>query len=151
VEREPVLRSVDGSVALRRIAHESINAGVPETVVELGGTDTYPLFSPAARALATGLAGWGLEEAAFVTELVVSELVTNAIRYGQEPVQLRLVRDRTLSCEVPTAATLPRTCAAPGPSTRAAAASYWSLSSPGAGAPARRREARRSGRSSPCQ
>ena len=46
------------------------------------------------------LAGWGLEEAAFVTELVVSELVTNAIRYGQAPVQLRLVRDRTLICEV---------------------------------------------------
>src|SRR6478672_9075630 len=28
------------------------------------------------------LVAWGLEEAAFVTELVVSELVTNAIRYG---------------------------------------------------------------------
>ncbi|TDU02029.1 serine phosphatase RsbU (regulator of sigma subunit) [Streptomyces sp. 846.5] len=56
---EPVLRSVDGSVALRRIAHESINAGVPETVVELGGIDTYPPFSPAARALATGLAVLG--------------------------------------------------------------------------------------------
>ncbi|MFJ1643651.1 SpoIIE family protein phosphatase [Streptomyces sp. NPDC088258] len=46
------------------------------------------------------LAAWGLEEAAFVTELVVSELVTNAIRYGAEPIQLRLIRDRTLICEV---------------------------------------------------
>ncbi|OKK00030.1 SpoIIE family protein phosphatase [Streptomyces sp. CB02400] len=46
------------------------------------------------------LAAWGLDEIAFVTELVVSELVTNAIRYGAPPVQLRLIRDRTLICEV---------------------------------------------------
>ncbi|MEU9976883.1 SpoIIE family protein phosphatase [Streptomyces sp. NPDC051014] len=46
------------------------------------------------------LADWGLDEAAFVTELVVSELVTNAIRYGESPIQLRLIRDRALICEV---------------------------------------------------
>ncbi|MEU5311712.1 SpoIIE family protein phosphatase [Streptomyces sp. NPDC021562] len=46
------------------------------------------------------LTAWGLDEAAFVTELVVSELVTNAIRYGEPPVQLRLIRDRALICEV---------------------------------------------------
>ncbi|MEV7421929.1 SpoIIE family protein phosphatase [Streptomyces sp. NPDC091212] len=46
------------------------------------------------------LAAWGLTEAAFVTELVVSELVTNAIRYGADPIRLRLIRDRTLICEV---------------------------------------------------
>ncbi|MBL1082628.1 SpoIIE family protein phosphatase [Streptomyces actinomycinicus] len=46
------------------------------------------------------LALWGLEETAFVTELVVSELVTNAIRYGEPPIQLRLIRDRALICEV---------------------------------------------------
>ncbi|MFE1258527.1 SpoIIE family protein phosphatase [Streptomyces fungicidicus] len=46
------------------------------------------------------LAAWGLDEVAFITELVVSELVTNAIRYGVPPVHLRLIRDRTLICEV---------------------------------------------------
>ncbi|MYW19300.1 SpoIIE family protein phosphatase, partial [Streptomyces sp. SID2955] len=46
------------------------------------------------------LAAWGLAEASFVTELVVSELVTNAIRYGEAPIQLRLIRDRALICEV---------------------------------------------------
>jgi serine phosphatase RsbU (regulator of sigma subunit)/PAS domain-containing protein/anti-sigma regulatory factor (Ser/Thr protein kinase) len=46
------------------------------------------------------LAAWGLEDIAFITELVVSELVTNAIRYGEAPIQLRLIRDRTLICEV---------------------------------------------------
>ncbi|MFF4836057.1 SpoIIE family protein phosphatase [Streptomyces sp. NPDC001315] len=54
-----------------------------------------------ARARATRqLAIWGLEDAAFITELVVSELVTNAIRYGAVPIGLRLIRDQTLICEV---------------------------------------------------
>ncbi|WP_373465368.1 SpoIIE family protein phosphatase [Streptomyces sp. V1I6] len=43
---------------------------------------------------------WGLEELAFTTELILSELLTNAIRYGAAPVRVRLVRDRTLTCEV---------------------------------------------------
>ncbi|QYX76595.1 serine/threonine-protein phosphatase [Streptomyces akebiae] len=46
------------------------------------------------------VAEWGHEEALFATELVVSELVTNAIRYGEPPIQLRLIHDRTLICEV---------------------------------------------------
>ena len=54
-----------------------------------------------ARRLATDqLTAWGLDDAAFVTGLVVSELVTNAIRYGQHPVQLRLIHGRTLIIEV---------------------------------------------------
>lgn len=43
---------------------------------------------------------WGLEKLVFTTELVVSELVTNAIRYGRPPSRLRLIRDRALICEV---------------------------------------------------
>ncbi|MET7382702.1 SpoIIE family protein phosphatase [Streptomyces sp. NPDC005526] len=54
----------------------------------------------ARQAATEQLAAWGLEEIAFVTELVVSELVTNAIRYGEPPIQLRLIRDRALICEV---------------------------------------------------
>ncbi|PWK64518.1 PAS domain S-box-containing protein [Streptomyces sp. CG 926] len=47
------------------------------------------------------LSGWGLEEVAFTAELVVSELVTNAYRYGGGgPVTLRIIRDRGLICEV---------------------------------------------------
>ncbi|MFC9679837.1 SpoIIE family protein phosphatase [Streptomyces sp. NPDC056948] len=54
-----------------------------------------------ARKLAGGqLASWGLTEAAFTTELIVSELVTNALRYGGAPIELRLIRDSTLICEV---------------------------------------------------
>lgn len=60
-----------------------------------------PVSVGRARELATGqLAAWGLEELSFATELVVSELVTNAVRYGGGPLGLRLIRDRTLVCEV---------------------------------------------------
>ncbi|MET8509255.1 SpoIIE family protein phosphatase [Streptomyces sp. NPDC004787] len=54
-----------------------------------------------ARALAVRqLARWGLDGLADVTELIVSELVTNAVRYGLPPLSLRLLRDRELICEV---------------------------------------------------
>ncbi|MEU2655055.1 SpoIIE family protein phosphatase [Streptomyces sp. NPDC007325] len=43
---------------------------------------------------------WGLDELVFSTELIVSELVTNAMRYAGGPVTVRLVRDRVLVCEV---------------------------------------------------
>ncbi|MDX3642903.1 SpoIIE family protein phosphatase [Streptomyces sp. MB09-02B] len=46
------------------------------------------------------LEAWGLNDAAFVTELVVSELVTNAIRHAEPPVRLRLIHDESLICEV---------------------------------------------------
>ncbi|MGW7005830.1 SpoIIE family protein phosphatase [Streptomyces sp. NPDC054933] len=46
------------------------------------------------------LADWDLDELSFTTELIVSELVTNAIRYGSEPISLRLIRDVHLICEV---------------------------------------------------
>ncbi|WP_435648831.1 SpoIIE family protein phosphatase [Kitasatospora purpeofusca] len=51
-------------------------------------------------AVAERLEQWGLEEAAFVTELILSELVTNAIRYGTGPIRVRLLLDRSLICEV---------------------------------------------------
>ncbi|MFJ5998962.1 SpoIIE family protein phosphatase [Streptomyces sp. NPDC092370] len=63
------------------------------------GPDTAQV--PHARKFAVDqVEAWGLEEAAFVTELVVSELVTNAIRYGEPPIRLRLIRDTSLICEV---------------------------------------------------
>lgn len=55
-----------------------------------------------ARVLANQrLEQWGLGELQFSTELIVSELVTNAIRYGATPIRLRLLRHHgVLTCEV---------------------------------------------------
>ena len=58
------------------------------------------IVADARKQVAMRLAGWGLDDAVFITGLVVSELVTNAIRHAQGPIQLRLIRDRTLICEV---------------------------------------------------
>ncbi|MEU1308274.1 SpoIIE family protein phosphatase [Streptomyces cinnamoneus] len=46
------------------------------------------------------LTEWGLEETVFTTELILSELVTNAIRHAAGPIGVRLLYDRTLICEV---------------------------------------------------
>ncbi|MFD6492539.1 SpoIIE family protein phosphatase [Streptomyces sp. NPDC059944] len=43
---------------------------------------------------------WGLGDLAMTTELIVSELVTNAIRYAEPPIRLRLILDSRLTCEV---------------------------------------------------
>ncbi|MEU6577844.1 SpoIIE family protein phosphatase [Streptomyces sp. NPDC046805] len=43
---------------------------------------------------------WELDDLVLSTELVVSELVTNAIRYAGGPVGLRLIRENVLICEV---------------------------------------------------
>jgi anti-sigma regulatory factor (Ser/Thr protein kinase)/GAF domain-containing protein len=54
----------------------------------------------ARRLAAHALRRWGLEQLSESTELMVSELVTNAIRHATRPVTLRLVRTSRLRCEV---------------------------------------------------
>ena len=52
---------------------------------------------------------WGLEDMIPITELLVSELVTNALRYSPGAVTLRIVREGALVCEVgDNSAALPR-------------------------------------------
>ncbi|MFF7969851.1 SpoIIE family protein phosphatase [Streptomyces sp. NPDC007905] len=54
-----------------------------------------------ARRKAVGqLARWNLDDMAFATELIVSELVTNALKHAHGPIGVRLIHDRTLVCEV---------------------------------------------------
>ncbi|MEV4230217.1 ATP-binding protein [Streptomyces bobili] len=57
-------------------------------------------MSEARRHTCDQLAAWGLDDMSFTTELVVSELVTNAIRYGKSPVQLRMILQSGLTSEV---------------------------------------------------
>ncbi|MEU4263740.1 ATP-binding SpoIIE family protein phosphatase [Streptomyces sp. NPDC025273] len=54
-----------------------------------------------ARRLARrALSRWGLDDLADEAELLVSEVVTNAVRYAERPVTLRLLRTDILRCEV---------------------------------------------------
>jgi PAS domain S-box-containing protein len=54
-----------------------------------------------ARELACArLVQWGLDALVDTAELLVSELVTNALRHGEGDIRLRLLLDRSLVCEV---------------------------------------------------
>ncbi len=70
---------------------------------QVAGWDLEPDPAAVSRArseVSRQLADWGLDGLDFTAELVVSELVTNAIRYGTPPLGLRLINDRGLLCEV---------------------------------------------------
>ncbi|MGC0405228.1 serine phosphatase RsbU (regulator of sigma subunit)/PAS domain-containing protein/anti-sigma regulatory factor (Ser/Thr protein kinase) [Streptomyces sp. SAI-126] len=106
--------------ALEDIAHDVVSAvseGPPrdDMALLLARTHLIPAADTAAwqfpddtsrvadarKAVARRLADWGLDDLAFTTELIVSELVTNAMRYAGGTVGLRLFHDdRTLVCEV---------------------------------------------------
>ncbi|MFJ3668907.1 SpoIIE family protein phosphatase [Streptomyces sp. NPDC090106] len=72
----------------------------PERVAQWDVPSDPAAVSRARLAVAGQLTAWGLQDLSFTLELVVSELVTNAIRHATGPVQLRLLRDRALICEV---------------------------------------------------
>jgi anti-sigma regulatory factor (Ser/Thr protein kinase) len=60
-----------------------------------------PAVVAGARATAVRQLGeWGLDELMMTTELIVSELVTNAIRHASGPIRLRMIRHDILICEV---------------------------------------------------
>jgi hypothetical protein len=46
------------------------------------------------------LAAWELDELVMTTELLVSELVGNVVRHAKGPIRLRMLRSRSLICEV---------------------------------------------------
>ncbi|MEV8097613.1 SpoIIE family protein phosphatase [Kitasatospora sp. NPDC085879] len=74
---------------------------VPAESTAAWSVEPDPAAVAQVRADATArLAAWGLDDLAFTTELVLSELVTNAIRYAGGPVGVRLIRADTLTCEV---------------------------------------------------
>jgi Stage II sporulation protein E (SpoIIE)/Histidine kinase-like ATPase domain len=59
--------------------------------------------------LAEPMKRWGLDDLIPTTELLVSELVTNAVKYSRGDVTLRLVNEKALVCEVlDSSAALPR-------------------------------------------
>lgn len=96
------------------------DGGDDDAVLLLARTAAFPTGSTATWLLADDLTeaatarghtrrtleDWDVDdETAAATELIVSELVTNALRYGSPPLRLRLIRDRALTCEVHDAST----------------------------------------------
>ncbi|MBG0832815.1 SpoIIE family protein phosphatase [Planomonospora sp. ID67723] len=109
-ERNDDLEEVcDRTIGAQRPGHERddialLLARVRELSAEEVAQLTLPAETGSARrarhfARAT-LTGWGLTSIADTTELLVSEVVTNAILHGEGPVGLRLLRGHRLVCEV---------------------------------------------------
>ncbi|WP_261955038.1 SpoIIE family protein phosphatase/ATP-binding protein [Streptomyces nigrescens] len=72
----------------------------PSRVAEWDVPSDPAAVAPIRAACMRKLESWGLAAIGFTTELILSELITNAIRYGTQPIQVRLLHDRTLICEV---------------------------------------------------
>ncbi|MEU6079554.1 SpoIIE family protein phosphatase [Streptomyces sp. NPDC047108] len=92
----PVNRPVD-DVALLLARTRAL---APQTTVTWEIPAEPASVRQARASAARQLADWGLEHLTFCTELVVSELVTNALTHASEPISLRMIRDESLICEV---------------------------------------------------
>ncbi|WP_405539388.1 SpoIIE family protein phosphatase [Streptomyces sp. NBC_00075] len=75
--------------------------GLPPDAIAAWPLPLEPQAAGQARKLVREqLSIWSLDELAMTTELLVSELVANVVRYARGPVLLRLLHSRTLVCEV---------------------------------------------------
>ncbi|MEW1631267.1 SpoIIE family protein phosphatase [Streptomyces sp. NPDC089173] len=72
----------------------------PDAVAEWEFPADPATVAEARAAASAKLTEWGLELLDFSVELIVSELVTNAVRYAGGPIGLRLIHDTLLYCEV---------------------------------------------------
>ncbi|MFF7417892.1 SpoIIE family protein phosphatase [Streptomyces smyrnaeus] len=72
----------------------------PERVAQWDVPADSGAVAPLRAQVSRKLSEWGLEGESFTTELILSELVTNAIRYGSEPIRVRLLYQSCLTCEV---------------------------------------------------
>ncbi|MEU9381268.1 SpoIIE family protein phosphatase [Streptomyces sp. NPDC048279] len=90
-------RPLEDDVALLLVRSTSF----PASDVAVWDIPDDPAEVRQARSLANRrLEEWNLSELQFTTELIVSELVTNAMRYGSPPIRLRMIRHSALICEV---------------------------------------------------
>jgi serine phosphatase RsbU (regulator of sigma subunit) len=77
-----------------------VRATAPDAVATWPLPEDPRAAGAARRHVRDQLASWRLEELTMTTELVVSELVANAVRHARGPYRLRLLRSRSLVCEV---------------------------------------------------
>jgi anti-sigma regulatory factor (Ser/Thr protein kinase) len=99
----------EATVSAQRAGHERDDIALllarvqnlGENEIAIWNTVANPEAVPHVRKLVRErLAEWDLECMADSTELIISELVTNAVNHGWAPIQVRLLRGRLLVCEV---------------------------------------------------
>ena len=72
----------------------------PDRIAEWDVPSDPSAVAPVRAEVTRQLTRWGLGGTVFTTELIISELITNAIRHATGPIRVRVLRDRTLICEV---------------------------------------------------
>jgi serine phosphatase RsbU (regulator of sigma subunit)/anti-sigma regulatory factor (Ser/Thr protein kinase) len=87
----------DDDVAVLAVRFE----GIPKQDVAAWSLEAEPSMVRRAREVSrAALESWGLSELADTVELMISELVTNALMHGDGQIGLRLIRADALLCEV---------------------------------------------------
>ncbi|MFE0421411.1 SpoIIE family protein phosphatase [Streptomyces sp. NPDC058953] len=71
-----------------------------ERIAEWDVPSDTAAVAPVRAECAARLRAWGLESISFTTELIISELITNAIRYAAQPIAVRMIHSTSLICEV---------------------------------------------------
>ncbi|GAA4153009.1 SpoIIE family protein phosphatase [Actinomadura keratinilytica] len=110
---DAALGMLDGPAPADDVALVAVGLdGIPAEHVASWTLDPEPSMVGRARALAASrLAEWGLADAADTVQLLVSELVTNALVHGAGAVGMRLIKCDSLLCEVSDdGRELPRLC-----------------------------------------
>jgi PAS domain S-box-containing protein len=80
------------------VAH--LNATAPDSVATWSLPEDGQAASAARQHVRETLGAWHLNDLALTTEMLASELVANVVRHARGPARLRLLRSRSLVCEV---------------------------------------------------
>jgi serine phosphatase RsbU (regulator of sigma subunit)/anti-sigma regulatory factor (Ser/Thr protein kinase) len=71
-----------------------------DSIATLELADAAPSAGAARRFVRETLAAWDLQDLCWTCELLVGEMVANAVQHGSGPIQVRLLRGKALLCEV---------------------------------------------------
>jgi hypothetical protein len=77
-----------------------VHATAPDAIATWSLPEDPRAARAARRLVRQQLAAWQLDDLTTNTEMLASELVTNAIRHAKGPLRLRLLRSHSLTCEV---------------------------------------------------
>jgi hypothetical protein len=86
-----------------------VHATAPDSIATWSLPDSPQAAAAARQHVRETLAAWHLDDLTLTTEMLASELVANVVRHARGPARLRLLRSRSLFCEVfDTSLTTPR-------------------------------------------
>ncbi|WP_433333230.1 SpoIIE family protein phosphatase [Spirillospora sp. CA-294931] len=112
---DDLLESMSAAIPADDVALVAVGLdGIAREDIAEWDLEPEPSMVPRARAMAAAqLAEWKLSELSDTVELLVSELVTNALVHGAGAIGMRMIRGATLLCEVSDDGTdLPQLCQA---------------------------------------